>query len=349
MCLYPKILPNQKYRKTKKNGGHPPPCFDNRVQYIAAGCGRCMECRKQRARGYMVRLCEDIKEHRNGHFVTLTLSTEALKWLTEKAHDQNEERIRQHYKNEDTHKRPKLLRGYTLDNEIATVAVRYFLERWRRKYKKSLRHFLVTELGHQNTEHVHLHGIVWCDDHKEIERIWNNGQVKFGYVWDGYTKNGKRINYVNEKTINYTCKYIYKQDPIHKEYQAVVLASPGIGKAYLKTMAAKQNQYSFIEETNDAYRTGTGHKLALPQYLRNHIYTETQREALWLEKLDKQIRYVDGQKIDISKGMKQYHKALDAAQEKNKRLGYGEGKKDWKRLKYETEHRELLRQKRMQQ
>ena len=91
-----------------------------------------MECRKQRARGYTVRLMEDIKHYTNGHMVTLTFSTEALRWLTEKAHDYNEARINSHYQNKDTHKRAKLLRGYTLDNEIATVAVRLFLERWRR-------------------------------------------------------------------------------------------------------------------------------------------------------------------------------------------------------------------------
>ena len=43
-----------------------------------------------------------------------------------------------------------------------------------------------------------------------------------------------------------------------------------------------------------------GHKQALPIYWRNKIYSEEEREKLWLQKLDKKERYVNGQKIDIS-------------------------------------------------
>ena len=46
----------------------------------------------------------------------------------------------------------KVLQGYELDNAIAAYAIRKFLERWRKKFKKSLRHWLVTELGHNGIE-----------------------------------------------------------------------------------------------------------------------------------------------------------------------------------------------------
>ena len=59
-----------------------------------------------------------------------------------------------------------------MENKIATLAVRRFLERWRKKYKKSVRHWLVTELGQKNTEHLHLHGIIWTDKGEEINKIW---------------------------------------------------------------------------------------------------------------------------------------------------------------------------------
>ena len=54
---------------------------------------------------------------KNGKFVTLTFSEESLVELGED-------------KNINT------LNGYNLDNGIATLAVRRFLERWRKKYKK---------------------------------------------------------------------------------------------------------------------------------------------------------------------------------------------------------------------
>ena len=43
---------------------------------VAIGCGVCMECMKQKANTWKVRLIEDLKEHTNGHFVTLTFSNE---------------------------------------------------------------------------------------------------------------------------------------------------------------------------------------------------------------------------------------------------------------------------------
>ena len=43
-----------------------------------------------------------------------------------------------------------------IEDGIATLAVRRFLERWRKKYKKSVKHWFVTELGGKFTERIHL-------------------------------------------------------------------------------------------------------------------------------------------------------------------------------------------------
>lgn len=67
------------------------------------------------------------------------------------------------------------MKGYDLDNGIVTRAVRYFLERWRKENKKSLRHWFISELGGGQTEHVHLHGIVWTDDVKGVIKHWQYG------------------------------------------------------------------------------------------------------------------------------------------------------------------------------
>ena len=144
MCLYGKLMRNPKYRANKKNKGIVPEMKDKRVGYVPVGCGICMECLKQRANNWQVRLEEDIKHNRNGKFVTLTFTDEALEKLAEGIN----------------------VTGYARENAIARKAVKYFRERWRRKTKKSPRHWFVTELGGTNTERLHLHGIVWCDDVK---------------------------------------------------------------------------------------------------------------------------------------------------------------------------------------
>ena len=150
MCLYPRIIQNKKYTKNKKNGGVIPAVSDKRVLAVPIGCGKCMECKKQKAREWQVRLLEDVKHNTNGIFVTLTFSNESIKKIVSGIRNGIE--------------------GYELDNEIARKAVRKFLERWRKNNKKSVRHWLVTELGHEGTENIHLHGIIWTDKREEIHK-----------------------------------------------------------------------------------------------------------------------------------------------------------------------------------
>ena len=106
------------------------------------GCGNCMECRKQKKREWQIRMNEEIKNDRTGKFITLTFSNEELQKLIQET-------------------------GIQESNAVATIAVRRFLERWRKKYKKSVKHFLITELGHNGTERIHLHGILFTNEKKK--------------------------------------------------------------------------------------------------------------------------------------------------------------------------------------
>ena len=83
MCLYPRLMYNPKYKANKKNGGSIPPVKDQRTIYVPIGCGVCIECRKQNARQWQVRLHEDIKKRTNGKFITLTFSDKGFKKILE--------------------------------------------------------------------------------------------------------------------------------------------------------------------------------------------------------------------------------------------------------------------------
>lgn len=282
-----------------------------------------MECKNQKARSWSIRLQEEIRTAKNGKFITLTFSNESIAELKKDIPN---------------------CEGYELDNQIATLAMRRFLERWRKKYKVSLRHWTVTELGGNGTENIHLHGIIWTDETRDtIENIW-----KYGYIWPKPEK-GWKNNFVNEKTINYCVKYTTKVDKKHEYYNSIILTSPGIGGNYTKRLDAKLNNYKEQGNTDESYTTRQGRKINLPIYWRNKIYTEEQREKLWLEKLDKQERWVNGEKIDVSttEGMNEYFRALKWAQVKNKRLGYGNNEKDWNKEAYEREKRKLNYSKRL--
>lgn len=320
MCLYPKLIQNRRYIPNKKNGGQVPVPKDNRVLAVPVGCGRCMECRKQEARKWQIRMLEDIRGNKNGVMVTLTFSNESIGELVTAIREKKGEEIK----------------GYELDNEIATIAVHRFRERWRKEHKKSIRHWLITELGHKGTENIHLHGIVWTD--KGVEQIKKHWQ--YGHVWCG--------TYVSEATVNYTIKYVHKTDVDHKEYKPKVLTSAGIGSGYMKRSDADKNKFKG-GETREYYKTRTGHKMALPVYYRNKIYSDEEREKLWLDKLNKETRFVNGVEVDISQGEEKYYAALKTAREKNKRLGYQDDKIDWNQKKYEEDRRNMLTQKRMEQ
>ena len=136
MCLYPKLIKNKKYLPTKKNGYNPPKCKDPRTLYITAACGKCLECRKQKQREWLVRMSEELRTEPNAYFLTLTIS------------DENYEILKNKYNLEN-------------DNEIGTKAIRLCLERIRKQTGKSVKHWFITELGHEKTERLHLHGIVW--------------------------------------------------------------------------------------------------------------------------------------------------------------------------------------------
>ena len=117
------------------------------------------------------------------------------------------------------------------------------------------------------------------------------------------------------------------------------MTSKGIGSNYIKTHTAKQNRYN-EETTNENYRLNNGRKTALPIYYRNKIYTEEEREKLWLNKLDNNIRWIDGVKVKAD-DEETILKILKNAQEKNKRLGYGDDSKEWKKEPYSVKLKEL--------
>ena len=117
MCLYPKLILNKKYSANKKNNGIIPTMMDERTKYVPIGCGKCIECMKQKSRDWQVRLTEEIKINKNGKFVTLTFNEESLTNLSNEI--------------------PEWINENSRNNYIAKLAVRRFLERWRKKHKKA--------------------------------------------------------------------------------------------------------------------------------------------------------------------------------------------------------------------
>ena len=145
---------------------------------------------------------------------------------------------------------------------------------------------------------------------------------KYGYVFVG--------SFVSERTINYITKYMLKDDIKHREFTGKVFTSAGIGSGYFKRNDWKNNIYK-KGETKETYVYRNGTRAMMPRYYRDKIYTEDEKEYLWIEKLDKGITWVMGQKCKIDS--KEYEEALKYYQLRERQL-HGDNQQLWKEKQY---------------
>lgn len=293
MCLYTKYIKNPRYKANKKNGFKPPICNDERLMYVPVSCGRCIECRKKKRREWQVRLAEEIKEDKKCMFVTLTFNDKELirigKIIFNRAAKTDEE-----------------------ENEVATKAVRMWLERIRATQGKSVKHWLITEKG-EDFARIHLHGIVWGDN-------WMLEKWNYGYV--------SRGTFVNEKTINYITKYVTKVNESAPKFIGKVLCSKGLGNVFIKKNKGKRFKG---KETDESYTTRSGIKLALPEYYRRNIFTDDERESLWIKAQEQGYRYICGEKVS-TEDTEEWENLTKYYQNRAKRL-YNENEADWEKDK----------------
>ena len=85
-------------------------------------------------------------------------------------------------------------------------------------------------------------------------------------------------------------------------------------------------------QTKETYRFRNGVKINLPIYYRNKIYTEEEKEQLFLQKIEKGEIYVRGVKVR-REDEEEYLKLLENARQLQKRL-YGISQDEWEEAKY---------------
>ena len=132
-------------------------------------------------------------------------------------------------------------------------------------------------------------------------------------------------------------KYVTKFDEKHKNYKPIICCSNGIGNKYIATPS---------EIANDKYRTEQGQWLTMPIYYRNKIYTENERENLWIKKLDENVRYIGKNKVKGDETEK-ILQLLIQERELNKKDGYGGDEDTWQKKEYENQLRDIIRNKRL--
>ncbi len=194
---------------------------------------------------------------------------------------------------------------------------------------------LDSELGKGRWEHMHIHALLWCEN-------ISGEKVREKWIWGKTWSNDEIANgYTSQKTLNYYVKYVTKIDEKHPNYKPRILNSNGIGKRYV-TEGRIINKYN-KKGTNEYIKLKDGRKTNMPIYFRNKIYTDEEKEKLWLEKLDKNQRYVNGIKTENDEN---YIKVRKVARTDNTKLGYGKREKQTT-IQDENYKRQLLLMERM--
>lgn len=188
MCSDPITIVNPRWKKLFDLHPDAPSVLGSLVpSHLVVPCGRCSECRRKRGSSWRTRLIHETLYggHKNALFVTLTINPE----------------------------------NYDRFKDDPRRAVRLFLERYRHYYRRSVKHWLVTELGEKNGR-LHFHGILWdFRGHRTfLADLWS-----YGFVFTGY---------VNPRTCAYITKYITKYDSVHPDFVPQVFCSPGIGRCF---------------------------------------------------------------------------------------------------------------------
>ncbi len=221
------------------------------AQRLSVPCNKCPICLQNRRSDWSFRLTEELRTATTAHFVTLTYSDENIP--------------------EDGTLNPR-------DLELFHKRLRKRITKMEATYQKTMnvqptplkmRYYAVGEYGTE-THRPHYHGIYFNVPLKlltEIEKIWGHGQIHCG------TCTPSSIHYTTKYVIN---DYDWEETDIRQKPFARMSRRPAIGHNYLK----RNDLWHIDSEVPKAYVIKDGYKQKMPQYYKNQLFTESEREKI---------------------------------------------------------------------
>lgn len=119
-----------------------------------------------------------------------------------------------------------------------------------------------------------------------------------------------------------------KKDMDNPEYTGKVLCSPGLGAGYIKRIG-KRHEWKG-EETKEDYYTRQGTYIALPKYYKYKLFTEEQREQLWIYRENSGEKFVGNFKVKVTN--EESEKYYNTLREQHNRDGIEAHKDDIKEI-----------------
>lgn len=214
---------------------------------VPVPCGRCPPCKMRRVNSWVFRLLQEQKVAVSSHFITLTYDTRFV---------------------------PISDNGFmTLKKSDYQNFMKRLRKLWYQKYPDSppIKYYACGEYGTQNLR-PHYHAIIFnLVDESLVADAWALGGEMLGQI---------HIGQVTGDSIAYTMKYIDKpkQPRRHARDDRVsefALMSKRLGANYLTPEMVDYHKADLarLYATKDG-----GHRIGLPRYYRNKIYTEQEQK-----------------------------------------------------------------------
>lgn len=240
-------------------------------------CNKCLQCKKKRVSGWSFRLQNEGRYASTAYFVTLTYDTEHV----------------------------PLIKNYR-PMTLCKRDVQLFFKKLRKPNKLKLSYYLVGEYGNKKTdnERPHYHVILFNCELKYLigwymarkikgeETTYLDGKFNFkSYMWtNGYISIGQ----VEPASIGYCLEYITKPPIVpannyDKRVPEFSLMSKGLGKKYLSSNMVAWHK---ADLKNRMYIPYEDHKIPMPRYYKEKIYTKWQRETVARHYADKEKEYI---------------------------------------------------------
>lgn len=215
------------------------------IEKVPVPCGKCPNCKLNRVNGWVFRMLQEELRSETSHFVTLTYDTRFVP-ITENGFMTLRKRDFQLFMK-------RLRKAISID--YPNVRLKYYaVGEYGTKYKRP-----------------HYHAILFnVPDTRYIVEAWSIGSDPIG---------GVNIGSVSGDSIAYTMKYIDKsswkrshaRDDREKEFP---LMSKRIGANYLTDQTVA---YHKADLTRCYILRPGGHRIAMPRYYKDKIYTERER------------------------------------------------------------------------
>lgn len=211
-------------------------------------CGKCNFCLRTKRAEWSYRLFAELKLSSTAHFLTLTYDESNQPWM-----------------DSEVGTLPTLCKS---DVQLFTKRLRFLNSSLTRD---SVRYYTVGEYG-TITNRPHYHAIMFnvhdsCI--QDIESVWKAGAVHIGDV--------------TEASIHYTTKYVINRPGVYTGREppfAVMSRRPGIGAGYLTP-----DKIAWHRKGMRNYAPMAGGKTRLPRYFKDRIFTEDERDQLWIESM----------------------------------------------------------------